>query len=517
MHILMLAAENAALSGGKVGGLGDVIRDLPQALGQAGHQVTVLMPAYGVFNHMPGASFLGSVPARFSGSVEQVQLLELASAGSAQSARVKTVVMDHPLFSVAGSGTIYTDDGEGPFATDAHRFALASSAAAEVVLSGLLTDVDVIHCHDWHTGAFLFLRCFDPYYSTLRQIPAVFTIHNLSLQGIRPFQGHWSALESWFPNIDYDPSWLADRRYSDCINLMRCGINLADRVNTVSPTYAREITHPSDWAQAVAGGDGLESDLQRLAQAGSLEGILNGCDYEVKAAKPLGPVKLWPLIEDQLDVLAAKSPVAASHYFALKKISELRRRSQQPTPLILSISRLSFQKMGLLTCAWGEETILDAMLAGLDQGLYLLLGSGDAYHDQFFSKKMRQHENFLYLCGFSEELADRLYASCDLFLMPSVFEPCGISQMLAMRAGMPCLVHKTGGLNDTVRDGHNGFSFGGSSLEEKLQHLLLCWERALRLFTDKPQQWQEIQQQAASTRLTWDSAVQQYLTRLYQA
>lgn len=512
MHILMLAAENDSLPGGKVGGLGDVIRDLPAAMAAAGHRVTVVTPAYGIYDSLPQAQALADLRVAFGGGVEEVgtYTVSLPAAGPA----VTTIVLRHPLFAAGGAGRIYTDDGKGPFATDAHRFALASAAAAEALLQGVIAGVDVVHCHDWHTAAFLFLRRFDERYAALRDLPAVFTIHNLSLQGIRPLRGHWSSLEAWFPGVSYAADLIIDTRYHDCVNLMRAAINLADRVNTVSPGYAREITRPSDWSQGVAGGDGLESDLRRLSDAHSLVGILNGCDYAAKIPPAVTVTELWPLVERQLDHWAAAAP-APSHYFALRHVLRLRRRRRPVRPLFLSVSRLTYQKMGFLALDHGGQTVLDAILSRLGSGVYILLGSGDESYEALFTEHMRRHDNFLYLRGYAESLADTLYSSCDLFLMPSVFEPCGISQLLAMRAGMPCLVHRTGGLNDTVRDGRDGFSFGGQSLDEKLSNLVSAVDSALELYHRQPLEWQRIAANAASARFTWELAAGQYLESLY--
>jgi len=515
MHILMLAAENDALPGGKVGGLGDVIRDLPVALAAAGHRVTVVTPDYGVYAGLPRANARSTLSVPFGGGREEVGVYTIELDAAAPG--VTTVVLQHPLFAAAGAGRIYTDDGEGPFATDAHRFALASAAAAEGLLEGGFGDVDVVHCHDWHAGAFLFLRRFAERYAPLRSLPAVFTIHNLSLQGIRPLRGHWSSLESWFPGVSYAADPLLDTRYHDCVNLMRAAINLADRVSTVSPGYAREITRPSDWSQGIAGGDGLEQDLERLAGEDRLVGVLNGCDYAVSRVPAVTAAGLWPLAEKQLDAWAERGPVASSHYFALKRIQQLRRRRSAVAPLFLSVSRLTWQKMGFLAQEReGEgETVLDAILQRLGRGVYILLGSGDAWYEEFFTRHMQRHENFLYLGGYAEELAATLYASCDLFVMPSVFEPCGISQLLAMRSGMPCLVHRTGGLADTVVHGRNGFVFAGESMAEKLDGLLAGVDEAVALYQQRPAAWRKLAAGAADARFTWEAAARGYLDSLY--
>jgi starch synthase len=160
-------------------------------------------------------------------------------------------------------------------------------------------------------------------------------------------------------------------------------------------------------------------------------------------------------------------------------------------------------------------TAIDALLQKLDRGFMIMLGSGDAACERFMCEVMRRHGNFLFLCGYSEELGDLLYRFCDLFLMPSSFEPCGISQMLAMRAGTPPLVHKVGGLADTVQHMTNGFTFEGGNSEEQAEDMLRVFEEILQLRSEKLPVWQGICGNAAAARFSWDVTVQEYESRLY--
>lgn len=515
MHILMVAAENDALPGGKVGGLGDVIRDLPPALSRAGHRVSVLTPGYGVFSSLPGAREIATIPVRFCGRPETLVLFEIPLPG--QPAGTRQLVLEHPLFSAQGPGRIYITDDTGPFATDAHRFALFCAGVAAAVESDRLGQVDVLHCHDWHTGMLLTLRRHAAHLPLLRRIHTVYSIHNLSLQGTRPFRGDDSSLQHWFQDLHYDPARIADPRYPDCFNPMRAGINLADRVHTVSPTYAREILVPSLWDEGKVGGEGLEEDLRRVHDAGNLHGILNGCEYDVPLPEPCDQHKLWRLMEQQLDQFAAAfTPPSSSYYFARRNLENCRRRRGAARPLLVSIGRLTTQKLFLLTRPYQQTTVMDVLLQELEKGIFVMLGSGDSWHDRFFTDIMQRHSNFIYLCGFSQSLADLLYVSGDLFVMPSIYEPCGISQMLALRAGVPCFVHGVGGLNDTVQNQVNGFSFDGDTLAEKLDDLLYTLRKALRVYRDKPGTWYRLQKGARASRFSWDTAVATYLERLYR-
>jgi len=514
MHIIQVAAENDALPGGKVGGLGDVIRDLPTGLSQAGHEVTVITPGYGAFAATEGASELAQVTVDFCGVAECLSIFEVQP--KRQVDGVRHIVFEHPVFSAAGAGQIYVRDDAGPFATDAHKFALFCLAVAQALKESVIKPWQVLHCHDWHSAVLLLLRACDSRYAMLADQPAVYTIHNLSLQGVRPLQGVESALENWFPGLPYPHDAIVDPNHSDCINLMRTGINLADRVHTVSPTYAREILRPSNWNEGIVGGEGLEKDLQRADREGRLLGILNGCEYDHKPRRPK-VAGVWELAEQALDSwIASNNGDPRSHYFALQRLYQIRREQNGVRPCLVSIGRLTAQKLFLLVQNYQDRPVMDQLLEQLRSGIFIMLGSGDPYYEQLFTNAMRNHKNFLFLNGYSESLSSALYSFGDLFVMPSIYEPCGISQMLAMRAGVPCLVHQVGGLNDTVEDGNNGFSFGGSSLQEKQLNLLETLDSAVRLFQQQPDEWKKISRSAAKSRFTWDRSVQQYLEQLYK-
>jgi len=209
----MVAAENGGLPGGKVGGMGDVLRDLPRALARRGHRVSVLTPSYGFLARSAKAHSLGTVPVRFAGALESCRWLEVPSGV----AGVDYYVFDSPRFAPDGDEQIYhIDDDATPYATDATKFAFLSAAAAALV-SGLPQAPDVLHLHDWHLGLLLLLRRYDDRYRALRSIRSVFTIHNLALQGTRPLRGAESSLARWFPDLECPAEVVADPRFADCV------------------------------------------------------------------------------------------------------------------------------------------------------------------------------------------------------------------------------------------------------------------------------------------------------------
>ncbi|MDF1763914.1 MAG: glycogen/starch synthase [Oleibacter sp.] len=518
MHILMVAAENDALEGGKVGGLGDVVRDLPLALAELGHTVSVISPGYGVLAASERASAVTQFATPFAGGTETIELFRVASAKESHP-NVTHFVLEHWLFSAGGVGAIYCADHYGPFATDAHKFALFCSAVCEAMVQKILPAVDVIHCHDWHSANVLILREYAEAYRSLKSARTVYSIHNLSIQGIRPLHGDDSSLDGWFPGLQYDVRQVGDHFSRDCVNFMRAGIRLADKVNTVSPTYAEEILKPSHWEEAVVGGEGLESDLLQAKAEGRLYGILNGCDY--RHPLPQTDSKgLYQLMDECLEKWALPAIKhshihSASYYFALRAINRLRKKRSANTPVLLSIGRMSYQKLGMLIAPYDEHTVLEELLSRLKPGLFIMVGTGEAQYDHLFSRCMARFDNFLFLNGYSETLVNHLYNYANMFLMPSIYEPCGISQMLAMRGGMPCIAHATGGLKDTVIDGRNGFTFSGDDMASKSTAFINTTLHAVDLFCSDTDAWETLKSGALHSRFEWKTAAKDYERLLY--
>jgi starch synthase len=516
-HVLMVAAENGALPGGKVGGIGDVVRDVPLALAQRDCSVSVVTPGYGTFGKLRGAKKLAPLGVRFAGGPQSLDLYELQ--GVSADERVRHYAIEHPLFSSCGAGRIYCDDPPGrPFETDASKFALFCIAVAEAIKRNLFADLDVLHLHDWHAALLLVLRRYDPAYAALGKLRSVYSIHNLAIQGIRPFANHPSSLQSWFPDLVYDRSRLVDPTWQDCVNPVAAAIRLADAVHTVSPSYASEILQPGDSASETHGGEGLDAELRAASDGKRLFGILNGCEYP---QPPAGVIDDWPALlgcmRELLPLWISRSATLAStHYLAREALARID--DERPPMLLTSVGRITAQKLSLLRQPTsGGEAALQAALQVLgEDGLLIMIGSGDPDYEQFLTECMTRHVNFIFLRGFSDELAEALYRLGDLFFMPSSFEPCGISQMLALRAGQPCLVHAVGGLRDTVEDGRTGFSFSGENPEARADSLVATLQRARKLFLEKPAAWRKMRKAAAAARFTWADSIDAYLKQLYR-
>ena len=513
----MLAAENDALPGGKIGGIGDVVRDVPPVLAARGCRVTVLTPSYGAFSELPGANRLSSLEVGFDGGSQHLDLYQVPAKQAVDG--VEHWVLEHPLFAACGQGRIYCDDPPSrPFATDASKFALFCLAAAEMLVQKQGPPPSIIHLHDWHAALFLLLRRYHPAYRVLQSVPCVFTIHNLALQGIRPLAGDISSLTAWYPGLHYEHAVVADPRWPDCVNAMAVATRLADAVHTVSPSYAEEILRPSAVeANAYYGGEGLEGELLAAREQNRLFGILNGCEYPNPPPKATRWPDLLELMREQVLRWAGEGPsVSSSHWIAHARLSKLTRRA--PGFVMTSVGRITEQKARLLRVPLADgRAALEGLLEALGKrGLLLLLGSGDAAYEQFFTRIAGRWPNFIFLRGYSDPLAQALYASGDLFLMPSSFEPCGISQMLAMRAGQPCLVHLVGGLKDTVTPSINGFGFDGGSIQEQAANMVTCLQDALNVYQNQFEHWQLLCETAQDARFRWEDSVDQYLEQLYR-
>lgn len=526
--ILMVAAENDALPDAKVGGIGDVVRDLPVALAEQNCMVHVIVPSYGFLHKLDAAEHVAHYTVFFGDAIEQVNLYRIPqkstrhATGTEADQRVVQWVVDHPGFSPCGPGRIYCNDSsDRPFATDASKYALFCAAVGQAVLNFCFGTLDVLHLHDWHTSLLAVLREYDPHYANLKRLHTVYSVHNLALQGVRPLKGDPSSLQRWFAHLRYDQERICDPLVTHCFNPMRAAIELADRVHAVSPTYAEEIQRPSYHERGIYGGEGLEAHLRSAAVQQRLHGILNGCEYPSGANYlKLSKAALVNVMQSALAQWAARSEqLLSAHWVANLRLQNWQCKKERGF-VVTSVGRITEQKARLLKQAVSyngkRQSAMQHLLDTLgDNGVLILLGSGDEAYQAFLLELAGKNANFIYLQGYSDALSQALYRSGDVFLMPSSFEPCGISQMLAMRAGQPCLVNGVGGLNDTVVDGVNGFIFRGETIEEQGANLVESFVHVLRLSSENPKTLASIGKAAAKVRFTWSAAATEYLAKLY--
>jgi starch synthase len=395
MNIAFIASE--AVPYAKVGGLADVVGSLPQTLAQMGHSVTVFLPWYKSI----WAPTVGEVGYTFRG-----QRLS-AGLGELRQGKVRYVFV--------GVGEFYRDQTYG-YGDDTFRFVKFAFAAAE-----LLGGFDIVHAHDWQAAILPLLRNLGWFRGR-----TVYTIHNLAYQGV------WGSRDFFdWTRLPGELYYSGALEHYGSVNLMKSAIANADFVTTVSPTYAQEILSP--WF-----GEGLQGVL--LEHSHKLRGILNGLDTEY-----------W---NPQTD------PYLAAGYSLDRYQGKRSCREALHTELGLAPERLTLGLVSRFTGQKGIDLILDALPWLVERLNLAILGSGDPGLEGAFHGAVQAFPGRVaYRSGFNEALAHRIYAGSDGFLMPSRFEPCGLTQMIAMRYGTPPIVRATGGLRDTVFHGKTGFLF----------------------------------------------------------
>jgi starch synthase len=456
----------------KTGGLADVSYSLPAALRGLGADVRLLMPAYRDALQRAGKT-RRAASLQIGG--EKVRLLE-ARLGEA---KTPAWLLAHPAFDRPGNPYL-TPDGK-PWPDNAERFALLCRAAVEIALdrAGLGWQPDIVHGNDWQSGltpALLSLEAKRP--------ATVFTVHNLAYQGLFP--------TATLARLQLPESlWSTDGlEFHGQMSFMKGGLAYADRITTVSPTYAREI-------QTAEFGCGMDGLLRQ--RAGRLSGILNGIDMEV-----------WNPAADPF--IAAPFDVRhLEHKLASKRAAQrcLGLAEQNVAPLVVLISRLAHQKgIDLVLKAMPELTRLPLQLA--------FLGTGDAIYEQSLLYWTRRFpERIAAILNFDEELSHLLEAGADMFLMPSRFEPCGLNQMYSQRYGAVPIVRRVGGLADTVSDAPEGVELpddasGFSFREATPEALLATVRRALALY-ENHDAWRVLQGIGMTKDFSWTRSAQQYL------
>ena len=540
MEVLMAAVECRGLA--KVGGLGDVVRDLSAALQNLGIPVRIVLPGYSQAPAMNTPKFteIAQFTVKFG---QRADYPVTAALGEVDG--VPVYLLRSPDFFGGPYGDIYIDSdrlGKGPFEDDAQRFAFFSAAVAAALHE--LPDfagITAVHCHDWHTSTLLFLLKNDPrYQASGSRLHTVFTIHNLDYQGVRPFDlpdSHpYASFSGWFPELFEDLNNTgALAEISDlyapipCYNPMRAGINLARRVNTVSRRYAEEITQADDPARNFIGGRGLEGDLRR--RGSHLSGILNGLDYVQNDPNRLQPpfdagLPGWQadrakhktrLLENLptllRDMAARLGPGFKNSASVLAKIDQYQPASILDKPLIVAVTRAVRQKASILLEPFSADqpgSVMDEILKR--DVTCIVIGTGELEKPL---EALNASPNAWYLAAFDAGFANLLYQAGDLFLMPSDFEPCGISQMVAMRFGTLPIVPAVGGLSDTVTDMHSGFVYTGADRGQTRQALLATLDRALQCYTHDPQHWAAMQMEAMRARFAWRGSAEAYI-HLYQ-
>ena len=508
-NFLFAAAENDGIANCKAGGMGDVVRDVPRQISEKGDKVHVVVPSYGRL-HQQGV-LKSKLNFLLRGMQYTAELYEVKP--KKEYPNVYHYVIHHPEIEAGGIAHIYHDDPEEPFYTDAIKYFIFCTAVAEAIKKGAFGKLDIVHLHDWHSSLILFLRQYHRTYENLKKIRFVYSIHNLAIQGIRPFNDNYSSLRNWFPDVPFDEIGLQDYRYKDCINLMAVGIRLADAVHTVSPSYKEDVMKPSSPPEFI-GGEGLEKDLQLANKEKRLFGILNGCNYKNINVEEKGLI-YRNTVKAIFSWLQEESKKYKADFLAHTGEKIMEYVGNRPKFIVSSVARLTEQKFYFFKRSREAFVKILKKLEKID-GIFILLGTGAPEYEELFRDISYMHKNFIFTNGQSENLIDSMYLESDLYFMPSLFEPCGISQMLSMRNGNPCLVHHTGGLIDTVKHMKTGFGFDGKTYDEKIKNMLSTFDLALDTFVNDKPTWKKIKTSAKKARFTWEKSVNEYYKLLYK-
>ena len=472
MQIVFASAECAPFV--KTGGLGDVAGSLPAALVRAGAEVIVMVPKY------------ATIKAEYKAQMEHFSDFYVSLGWRNEYCGLEKLEHDGVTYMFIDNERYFARDYPYGFFDDGERFAFFSKAITESLQhlpAGF--ECDILHCNDWQTAlAPVFLREFYQGLPLYDRVKTVFSIHNVAFQG----QFSDTVMEDIL-GVAHIPAAASQLRCDACsINYMLGALRYADAITTVSPTYANEIQTPEF-------GEGLDGVLRERSYA--LQGILNGID--VAGFDPATDKRIAAnyTVEDRSGKAVCKA----------KLQEELGLEVRDDRPLMVMVTRLTRQKgMDLVMYA------LDRILAGGVQ--VAVLGTGDRdYEDGLRYFQDKYPGTMAARIEFDPALSQRMYAAADMFLMPSKFEPCGLSQIIAMRYGTLPIVRETGGLKDTVIPYNEftgegtGFSFSNFNGDEMGDAVF----RAARLFWDNREAWNQLVTQAMSQDFSWTRSADKYL------
>ncbi|MFW5976387.1 MAG: glycogen synthase GlgA [Bacillota bacterium] len=470
LKILFVAPEIAPYV--KTGGLADVVSSLPKALQAKGHDVRSVMPEY------------AQIEDKYFKKTEHLMHFETKVGWRQEYTGINYLNQDIPTYFVDNkylfSRPSLYENGDRYL-----QFAFFCRSVLKM-LKKIDFKPDIIHTHDWQTAP-LSLMLDDNYEDKFyADIDTVFTIHNLAYQGKFEEKILYDVLD-----VDEEYWYYGDIRHDGLINYMKSGIMTADKITTVSKTYADEIKYPYF-------GEGLDYALRMRND--DLIGIVNGINYR----------EFNPATDNRIYKKYDKNNIEKKFENKLRLQKEFDLKSDKEIPLMGVISRLVSQK--------GFELLLHIFDELMQEKVqFILLGTGQSeYEDRFLEMGRRYPEKTSINIKYDAELAQKIYAGSDMFLMPSRYEPCGLSQLIALRYGTIPVVRETGGLKDTVarvnEDGSRGFGFSFSNFNA--HELLFEIKRGLKMFKNKDI-WENIIFKAMSQDYSWQKSADKYLNLYY--
>ena len=469
MKVLFASTECAPFF--KTGGLGDVAEALPKQLKKEGLDVRVVLP------------YFSKMPQKFQEQCEDIAYFFVNVGWRHQYCGIKRLIMDDVTYYFLDNEYYFRRDNLYGDFDDGERFAFFQLAVIEM-MTHIDFIADVIHVNDYHTAMIPFLL--QEKYPHYHHIQTVLTIHNIEFQGVFAPE----VLPELF-GLSMDRYYDGTVRFNDGVGFLKAGILYAGKVNTVSPSYAGEIQTPEF-------GCGLDG-LLRMEQ-NKLSGILNGINTEINN----------PETDPFIPYHFSKQDFSGKQKNK-KVLQESMGLPTKDVPLLAVVSRLTYQK--------GFHLVLDELQYLLQKDVQLVvLGTGNPEFESAFRYFANQFPDKCSVSiSFDVRLAQLFYAGADLFLMPSAFEPCGLSQMISMRYGTIPIVHEIGGLKDTVIPYNpitkEGTGFGFQNFFS--YHLGHAIHQAITLYTEEPKQWQKLQQTAMSQDFSWKQPAKAYI-HLYQ-
>ena len=472
MKILIAASECSPLV--KVGGIADVIGSLPIALKTLGIDVRVVIPFYKDLSKIESTK-VKETSIKFDNTENPIEIYQTKLPDS----EVIVYMIKNEKY-ISNGGVYYSPENMPSPKDELLRFAFFSKAVSDVFsYPDAIFAPDVIHCNDWHTGMIPQIIQSTHGYNLTKAPKTVFTIHNLAYQGFSKLD----VAEKLGLNIKTDQTLRWDAN-DDNLDFILQGIVGSNYITTVSEKYAEEIQTPEF-------GEGLEDILK--SREGRLKGILNGISYEI--FNPLDDEMIYKNFSIN-DVLAGK----AANKRALQ--AEINLEQNPDRPLIGIVSRLASQK--------GLDLVADSLDDIIKMGYQMvLLGTGDPQLEAKLNEcndKDLCKMHYRAMITFSEDLARKIYAASDILLIPSRYEPSGLTQMIAMKYGSVPVVRATGGLYDTVQNEKTGFTFEQFSREEMMSSL----EKAFQIYSNNQQKWASIIKNCLQQDFSWEQSAKKY-------